>query len=345
MAKRLKGVPNLPFAPIAAALFGLVAAILVFATPVWMLERVVGTLGIGSFLPAARPPLGDTARTVFAAATGISVGLMLWLLLRPVEKLIHRRRTGAPIAPVKSDEDQVELLSKRWRGGREPIFAESELGAPLMSEEALAAGGELFRERPMKENVQDAAPWTPEVEPVAFETPDTTKVEAAFDAPPSYEFSQPESAPEKEQPVFEPAPASLDWASIEPVKSEPVADYEPVTFEALDSNDDASFDEAIKLEPPVGPEAPVAQAITSENFDFAGLNSEPESSYQPAPVAAPIVAPNEVSLHELLGRLETALEHRAERAAVGEPVSQPPAPGTVASLRSMISGLGHKSVA
>ena len=88
MAKRLKGVPNLPFAPIVATLFGIVAAVLVFATPAWLLERTVASLGISAVLSAAKPPLGDTARLLIAVATGLSVGLILWMVMRPIEKLI-----------------------------------------------------------------------------------------------------------------------------------------------------------------------------------------------------------------------------------------------------------------
>ena len=150
MAKRLKGVPNLPFAPIVALLFGVVAAVLVFATPAWLLERAVASLGISSVLSAAQPPLGDTARSMIAAVTGVSVALLLWIIMRPIEKIIHSRRVARPVVPgaVMTPAAPAEA---DWspRTTRSPIFAGDELGAPLMSDEALASGGELFLDQSM----------------------------------------------------------------------------------------------------------------------------------------------------------------------------------------------------
>ncbi len=173
MAKRLKGVPNLPFAPIVSALFGLVAAILVFATPAWLLERTVGALGISSVLAAAQPPLGDTARTLFAIVAGIVTGLALWIIMRPIEKKIHANRVGkkvvrapaadsAPVA-VPVERSTADRLN---RTGRAPIFADYDLGAPLMSDEALASGGELLLEQPF---VEEPADPMPEEKPLAWD--------------------------------------------------------------------------------------------------------------------------------------------------------------------------------
>ena len=75
MTKRLKGVANLPLAPFVGVLFGMVAAILVFNTPAWMLEKLVSTIGLASILPAAAPPLGDTARSLLAVIVGVLVAL------------------------------------------------------------------------------------------------------------------------------------------------------------------------------------------------------------------------------------------------------------------------------
>ena len=74
MAKRFKGVPNLPFAPIAAVMLGLAFAILAFNTPDWRLERLVGASGLASILPAAKPPLGNTARTLLSVARVLTHG-------------------------------------------------------------------------------------------------------------------------------------------------------------------------------------------------------------------------------------------------------------------------------
>jgi hypothetical protein len=157
MAKRLKGIPNLPFAPIVAALFGLVSAILVFATPGWLLERVVGATGLSSAIAAARPPLGDTARTLIAVVVGLAVGLTLWLILRVIEKQVHAARVGAKARHAVDAQQAVAVeQTARRASGRAPIFAGKELGAPLMSDEALASGEELFLDPTMLE--EETAP-------------------------------------------------------------------------------------------------------------------------------------------------------------------------------------------
>lgn len=154
MAKRFKGVPNLPFAPIAAVMLGLAFAILAFNTPDWRLERLVGATGLASILPAAKPPLGNTARTLLSVATAIGVSGLLWAILRPIESLVHRRRMAESRARARGSYipavgDAVEEKGD-WtaRSGRSPIFAESELGAPFMSDEALSKGEELLLDTP-----------------------------------------------------------------------------------------------------------------------------------------------------------------------------------------------------
>ena len=157
MAKRYKGLPNVPFAPLVAALFGLVTAILVFATPTWLLERTVVSAGIADIFAAARPPLGDTARTLLALALGLAIGSFLWVLLHLIETALVKRRMRPAVSPEFDEEDNEaesldtpSLASPRLLG-RKPIFAEAELGAPLMSDAALTAGGELFLETAMIE--------------------------------------------------------------------------------------------------------------------------------------------------------------------------------------------------
>jgi hypothetical protein len=229
MAKRLKGVPNLPFAPIVAALFGLVSAILVFATPAWLLERVVASLGISSVLSAAQPPLGDTARLLFALVTGLITGLVLWAVMRPVEKKIHAGRVGKraskATAPLDAAVDAPEgrsVADRLGRSGRAPIFADYDLGAPLMSDEALASGGELLLDQPFANELKiDELPsaWD-NVDADWTDTVPETELETGPEGP-----AKPASLPEAPL-VLEPP---MGWDAAEPVH-----DDVPVAWDAVD---------------------------------------------------------------------------------------------------------------
>jgi hypothetical protein len=137
---------KLPFAPIIGALFGLVTAILIFDTPQWLFERLVASTGLPDLLPAAKPPLGQTARILTAIALGLIVAAGLGALLHFMERWFARkpktrgvRGRGVRIEPVVTDRNS--------RRNRAPIFAETELGAPFMSDEAMeVARSELVLE-------------------------------------------------------------------------------------------------------------------------------------------------------------------------------------------------------
>jgi hypothetical protein len=195
MAKRFKGVPNLPFAPIAAVMLGLACAVLVFATPDWRLERLVGATGLSSILPAAKPPLGSTARTLLAVLTAVSVSGLLWAIFRPIEGFVHKKRVAESRAKARGSfipAADIEMdANPEWtnRAGRSPIFAERELGAPFMSDEALSNGEELLLEpseteslgndqtgEAPAENAIDLSAW--QMEPAPAPTPETIEIEA-----------------------------------------------------------------------------------------------------------------------------------------------------------------------
>ena len=331
MTKRLKGIPNLPFAPIVAALFGVVAAILVFATPAWLLERTVGTLGISSLISAAQPPLGDTARALIALSTGLATFLALWLIMRPIERLIHKRRTArgfaAPVAAAAAERAVPSV------GTRAPIFAGDELGAPFMSDEALAAGEELFLEPAMIEHS--------DIAPVAGAEPVQSYDPLAFELPPVAARANLVPDPEWPEPVRA-DPLEINWpqATPEPVAAELEID-EPKggSIEFVSVSDEA--EPIVDLPPVIAPE-PVAaesevEAPTPEpvalNWPVTAPVAEPAPEQTPAPGP---VTEAEPSLQDLLRRFESALDTRRVLAAQGAAVAEPPAFGTVASLRDLI---------
>ena len=141
MNRLLKNLAKVPFAPVAAAMFGITAFILIIMTPNWLLERVVVASGLPSLIAAAQPPLGQTALKLSAVAGGLGVFSALWIGLALLGKLI--KRTASPKARgsrIEAVEPPAESpIAKRKR---EPIFAERELGAPFMSDEAIATVAE-----------------------------------------------------------------------------------------------------------------------------------------------------------------------------------------------------------
>jgi hypothetical protein len=137
-----KRLAKLPFAPIVAAMFGLAAAILVMATPIWLLESAVVRLGLPSVLPPTAPPLGGTARALLTLIAGFGTALGLWLAMALFGRLSARKRATVSAAVVSNEPGQVsKAVPFPARNGadarRAPIFAEDELGSPLMSAEAI----------------------------------------------------------------------------------------------------------------------------------------------------------------------------------------------------------------
>lgn len=142
MAKKRSLIQRLPLAPVFGAMLGSAAVILVAATPQWLFDAMVASSGIGEVLSVAQPPLGMKARllAIFVAFAGAA--LFGWLAGRGVERFLFGPR--APKIVVEEDEtlDLSQFVSEApvIATPRRPIFADRELGAPLMSDEALTTG-------------------------------------------------------------------------------------------------------------------------------------------------------------------------------------------------------------
>ncbi len=133
------------FAPFAAAIFAVAAAILMAAVPTAMLETMVATTGLPHALNVAQPPLGIKARVIAIIVAFAAVGVLAWLASVPVERMLDRDGRRRPTKSQKSragaDADEPPVQARR-----RPILAANELGAPLMSAAALA-GLAPFAER------------------------------------------------------------------------------------------------------------------------------------------------------------------------------------------------------
>ena len=129
---------RIPFAPVVAILFGVAAAILVAAVPQWMFEAGVVASGLPGMIAAAAPPLGLLARLLAIALAFGGVAVLVWALVAPLTKFFEAKaRARTPWRDAGYDAD-VDSARSDLLPPRRPIFAPDELGAPLMSDEAIA---------------------------------------------------------------------------------------------------------------------------------------------------------------------------------------------------------------
>lgn len=138
----IQRMSRLPLAVWSALFFGLVVGILIVAAPAWQLERAVSALGLDEITSAAQPPLGHKARLLIAV---LASGLVSLAILVPygIFRLARPRRAIRPVAanPLgmpKRQKADVNTRASTASQARRPIFADQELGAPLMSAGALA---------------------------------------------------------------------------------------------------------------------------------------------------------------------------------------------------------------
>ena len=179
LARTLDAVP---FAPVVAVLFGLVAGILVAATPGWLLERGVAASGLPDLIAAAAPPLGNKARIMAVAVAAFGTAAVLWLVLMPIGKVLAPGKAESQGDHIEDDSSRIEHPPHPDAPARRPLFAESDLGAPFMSDEAIAhARDELVLETPLVGNPEP-------IEEIAAET--------VTDAVEQIEEPEPQEAPE-----------------------------------------------------------------------------------------------------------------------------------------------------
>ncbi len=134
MAEKTKASPaktrgsalDLPMAALAGGSVGFFA----FAMPVGLFESLIGATGLPALLPAAQPPLGDTARFAFVGAAAAATFAPVWMLLRALGK--------APAAPrplaeaVASEPPRLRRADMHPDApSRHPLRAGSDFGIPL----------------------------------------------------------------------------------------------------------------------------------------------------------------------------------------------------------------------
>lgn len=269
MARRRSFIDRIPLAPVFALMFGTAVAIVIAAMPQWRFEQAIDASGLASVLAVAQPPLGLKARLLAVALGFALVALLVWGGVTLVQRLL-----AGPTAPVESEDYDDELDLGIYGqplppvdAPRRPIFADKELGAPFMSDAALASATAV------------AAPiiLTP---PEAVEAiPDTQDIEAEAMA----EVGLPERA------LVDPESVATDELETPLDVVEFDLPAAPEAFEALPG--ESSIDTLIRrLEaglarragpPPSGPPsstvAPVAVNPVGVMRDILAMNREPDS--------------------------------------------------------------------
>jgi hypothetical protein len=272
MAKRRSFIDRLPLAPVFALLFGAAVAIVIAAAPQWRFEQMVDWTGLGSVLLVARPPLGLKARLLAVMLGFASVAILVWLAVTAVQRLID----GPKLRDDDGFDDELDLGAYADSlplvdAPRRPIFADRELGAPFMSDEALATAPALPLVLTPPEPVYEAEPV------LVLEVP-----EAVPEPLPVVE-AQEQVAPAEPEPV-------RPLASVDPVLDAPleVAEFDlpPTADEREPISGESSIDTLIRrLEagmarragpPPPNPSTPAANPLNAMR-DLMGLNRETDA--------------------------------------------------------------------
>jgi hypothetical protein len=259
MAKRDQWLNKLPFAPIVAALFALIAIGFIAAMPYWLFVKTVAESGLPSIIPAATPPLGDKARIVAMALAGLLTGAVTWLLAKIAERFLFTRKPKVRARGGRIDASEPIIATderKRKIGSRPPLFAQDELGAPLMSDEAIDhAREELILDAPVAEAADELVLTPPEVDTVdGDEAMELTEV---LDMAPEDVIDLAETEPE---PVAIPEAVAVAVAP-EPFAETPQAAVDDLPLAALMARLENGLAKRPANTPPLGDIGPLRRAL------------------------------------------------------------------------------------
>lgn len=108
----LKQLQRLPFAPVVALMFAAVAALLVLATPVWLLEHAVLAAGLPDVLPAAAPPLGTKARFLLVFLAGGGAAVVAFVAAFPFRNAKLRKPQAVTVQPLRRDAEEAPIFNR-----------------------------------------------------------------------------------------------------------------------------------------------------------------------------------------------------------------------------------------
>ena len=192
-----------------AALAAVSAGFVAFAMPESLFSGLVEASRLPDFLPAAQPPLGETARFAAAGAAALLTFASVWALMALLGRVPARRR---PEAEPEAEAPKIRRADAHPDApARRPLLAR-DLGEPLDLDdypEATAEEEPAFAEADHRPLPGFLVPQTPEPEPVAEAEPEWVEPE------PEAEL---EAGPEAEA---EPLPISELAAQLPDSEEEP----------------------------------------------------------------------------------------------------------------------------
>jgi hypothetical protein len=216
-----------------AALAAVSAGFVVLAMPDAVFTGLVETSRLPAFVPAAQPPLGETARLAALGAAALLTFAAVWALMAALGRVPSRRKPETP------GEADAEAKAPRLRRAdahpdapaRRPLLAR-DLGEPLDLQAHAQAPAEegRFEEAPFEEATFEEAgdrplpgfliPQAPEPEPVAEAQPEWSQAEPLWsDAEADLANPEPptaEAEPEWDETDPEPEPQPLPEPRREP---------------------------------------------------------------------------------------------------------------------------------
>lgn len=299
---------TVPVAPLAGAIGGIVVALGIALMPVEPLEDVILASGLPAILPAAAPPLGDTARLGLAMVAGGGLCLTLWFILFLV--IGGRAVTLWPSRP-EAEEEGVPVLRRADAHpdapARRPLFASQDLGMPF-PQGAVEADADTTTE-------DEEAPYLPALA-AEFED-DGLSIPKDLDTP--LARFDPESI------RIEAAEAIAEPAGI---AAEPIA--EPLHVEAAEAAEPA------EAPLPIARPQIYEPGERFETFDLSAL-LRPETilaSPMRRDAAAPATDP-EATITSLLERLERSVAKRKEARQAAQPRPARSMDETLQALRDL----------
>ena len=323
------GAFDLAVALFAAGSIGFAA----FAMPEWRLNALLEASGLPQILPAARPPLGLTARLGSAALFAIAAFGGVLTLMRLLDRISSPKAKG-PAEEEVPFEPMIRLRRSDAHPdnpARRPLVAGRELGEPF---------DELVLRKPdrAERNEEPTAGFGRAHALPAFLTPDDAPLPAAsvgdagrndeevvdYDELPEEAF-EPSStiedvaAPDPLSPAFRPVVADSDHA-------EPAPEFAPGPAAFDDRPEPAAFDDRPE------PEAfdDVAAPLPAEPQPVDPMTIEAPAApvaADPSPVAPAVAENGEESITALMARLDAGLRRREQSPPVGSPPAAPVASG------------------
>ncbi len=340
-----------------AALFGLGSLIVSPA----LIERIVSAAGIDKVLPMAAPPLGTTARILFALAlTGLG-GLVGLVAGRRVAQTAEEAPARMPFAGLEAGEVTAEPEAESAEEPARPALPRrrrafalvAEDAAPLAPEEAEAPAETVSAEQPPILNLSELDLQSIEAAALTIPAPApeerALETEAPVDAPIPAEWSLTEGESESESPL---AAESEDEAESEEEKGpfgripewlEPRQDphpFSPARWAATREDADEIPEPAVQTKPEdlsnrlfEAYSRPLSENRQATEVQPLFAQDTTESTGTPAederlPAAERIAGAHleDLSQVELLERLALAMEQeRRRRAGSPGPDSTPPA--------------------